>query len=542
MGEHRGLIVLFFLAVCLVPAVSAVHYQAAGTISTLTDYPEDRWEIGISGDNVIWVEPGEEYGEQILYLYSIPEKEVKKIESSKYSTFHPEIADDLLLWGEKTDISGPVNLIRYDIRNGSLSYVDPYLSNQDFPATGDSTFVWLDSRTGGYTNIYLKKGDNGRSYLFHGSDTSDKHTPQISGDYVYWVEKGTLYRQKVDSENTEAIISGMPDDYSISGDNIVWEYDNGDQTDIALLDTSAMSAETEVGDPGDQLNPDIDENNIVWQEKENGLNLIRLKNIETGISAGIYSSEYLQSKPKISSDYIVWFDSTPGEEVVRMFDLDSNAVPSADFISDAEPSLVPLTVHFVPEITTSVNTKPDLLWNFGDGTFSSEAEPDHTYTEPGTYNISLTISNEYGTKTEFKPSYIIAGELPEPDFYSEITTGYTPLTVRFTDNSTGSYDTILWDFGDGVGSLLENPVHTYDEPGLYTVALTLSNRFGSMTETKYGYTRAGFEVDIQEPEVTKEEEVLGLPEIFTHGSTGSGGNESEMPSFDVEDFIGLLNI
>ena len=540
MGEYRGLIVLFFLAVCLVPTVSAVHYQAAGTISTLTDYPEDRWEIGISGDNVIWVEPGEEYGEQILYLYNIPEKEVKKIASSKYSTFHPGISDDLLLWGEKTDIPGPINLIRYDIRNGSLSYVDPYLSNQDFPATDGSAVAWLDSRTGGYTNIYLKNGDDG-SYLFHGSDTSDKHTPQISGEYVYWVEKGTLYRQNVDSGNAEAIISGIPDDYSISGENIVWEYENGDQTDIALLDTNAMSAETEVDNPNDQLNPDIDENNIVWQEKEDGLNLIRVKNIETGISAGIYSSEYLQSEPKISGDNIVWFDSTPGNESVRIFDLDSYAVPSADFMSDAEPSLVPFTVHFVPGITTSVNIKPDLLWNFGDGTFSSEAEPDHTYTEPGIYNVSLTISNEYGKKTEFKQSYVIAGELPEPDFYSEITTGYTPLTVRFTDNSTGSYDTILWDFGDGVGSSLENPVHTYEEQGLYTVALTLSNRFGSVTETKYGYIRAGFEVDIQEPDVAKEEGALGLPDIFTHGSKGTSGNESEMSSFDVEEFIGLLN-
>jgi PKD repeat protein len=541
MGKHRGLIVLFFLALCLVPAVSAVHYQAAGTISTLTDYPENRWEIGISGENVIWVEPGEEYGEQILYLYNIPEKEAQKIASSKYSTFHPEIADDLLLWGEKTDSSGPVNLFHYDIPDKSLSYADPYMSNQDFPATEGNTIVWLDSRTGGYTNIYIKKGDGGRSYLFYRSDTSEKQNPEISNGYVYWVEKGTLYRQNVDSENAEAIISEMPDGYSISGENIVWEYGSGDQIDIALLDTDAMSVETEVDDPGDQLNPDIGGDNIVWQENEDGRNLIKVKNIETGISAGIYSSYYLQSEPKISGDYIVWLDSTPGKEAVRMFELDSYAVPSADFISDAEPSLVPFTVHFVPGITTSINIKPDLVWDFGDGTFSSEAEPDHTYTEPGIYNISLTISNEYGKRTELKPSYVIAGDLPIPDFYSEITTGNTPLTVRFTDNSTGDYETRLWDFGDEVGSKLKNPLHTYEEPGLYTVTLTLSNRFGSVTETKYGYIRAGFEVDLQEPDITEKKEALGLPDIFTKERSESSGNRSAMPSFEVDDFIELLN-
>jgi PKD repeat protein len=204
---------------------------------------------------------------------------------------------------------------------------------------------------------------------------------------------------------------------------------------------------------------------------------------------------------------------------------------------------VPLKVHFVPEITMSVNTKSELLWDFGDGTFSYEVEPEHTYMKPGIYNVTLTISNEFGKRTKFKPSYIIAGELPVPDFYTEITAGNVPLTVEFIDNSSGPYDMRSWDFGDGVRSILKNPVHTYTEPGLYTVSLNLSNDFGSITETKYGYIRAGFEVDLREPnsDLITPERVSGLPNIFSNISTKPGSPGSAISSFDVQNFIGLLN-
>ena len=49
--------------------------------------------------------------------------------------------------------------------------------------------------------------------------------------------------------------------------------------------------------------------------------------------------------------------------------------------------------------------------------------------------------------------------------------GTVPLTVQFTDTSTGDIDSWSWDFGDGESSTEENPDHTYQEPGDYTVTL-----------------------------------------------------------------------
>ncbi len=77
---------------------------------------------------------------------------------------------------------------------------------------------------------------------------------------------------------------------------------------------------------------------------------------------------------------------------------------------------------------------------------------------------------------------------PIADFVGDPTTGYAPLTVNFTDMSTGSPTSWSWDFGDGVGTSAEqHPSYTYSDPGTYTVTLTATNSYGSDIEQKVGY-------------------------------------------------------
>ncbi len=78
------------------------------------------------------------------------------------------------------------------------------------------------------------------------------------------------------------------------------------------------------------------------------------------------------------------------------------------------------------------------------------------------------------------------------DFYADTVSGDAPLTVHFTDNSNVHRDAWNWDFGDGVTDHSQNPVHTYNESGTYTVSLTLvaiTNGSGSNigSEVKTGY-------------------------------------------------------
>ena len=76
---------------------------------------------------------------------------------------------------------------------------------------------------------------------------------------------------------------------------------------------------------------------------------------------------------------------------------------------------------------------------------------------------------------------------PSANFDADALTGRAPLTVNFSDQSTGSITSWEWDLGDGSTSTQQNPSHTYTDSGTYTVSLTATGPGGSDTETKTGY-------------------------------------------------------
>ena len=80
----------------------------------------------------------------------------------------------------------------------------------------------------------------------------------------------------------------------------------------------------------------------------------------------------------------------------------------------------------------------------------------------------------------------IVGTIAE--FSGTPTEGPAPLTVNFTNLSSGDYDACTWNFGHSSGSnLCENQSHVYTAPGTYTVELTVSGPSGSDSETKVDY-------------------------------------------------------
>lgn len=76
------------------------------------------------------------------------------------------------------------------------------------------------------------------------------------------------------------------------------------------------------------------------------------------------------------------------------------------------------------------------------------------------------------------------GVFPRADFDFSLSGSGVPVTVTFTDKSTGEPTTWLWEFGDGSTSDQQNPSHEYTEAGIYTVRLTVTNALGSSWITK----------------------------------------------------------
>jgi PKD repeat protein len=157
--------------------------------------------------------------------------------------------------------------------------------------------------------------------------------------------------------------------------------------------------------------------------------------------------------------------------------------PTADFSSLARTGPVPLVVKFTD---ASKGGPTSWSWDFGDGGKSSDRNPTHTYTKAGTFTVTLTVANAYGSDSETKTGFVTAGGRPNADFTADERRGVKPFTVTFTDLSTGNPTSWSWEFGDGKTSTEQNPVHVYEREGAYDVSLTASNSYGSDTEKKTG--------------------------------------------------------
>lgn len=151
-----------------------------------------------------------------------------------------------------------------------------------------------------------------------------------------------------------------------------------------------------------------------------------------------------------------------------------NAQVTADFLASPTAGCGPLIVQFNNQSNGSGNLT--FQWNFGNGNSSTATNPSATYVNPGTYTVTLTVSNGSQTDTEVKTGYITVFEKPTPDFSSSVTQGCFPLSVDFSDLSipgSSGIESWYWDFGDGNISTQQNPTHTYLNAGTYDVTLLL---------------------------------------------------------------------
>ena len=159
----------------------------------------------------------------------------------------------------------------------------------------------------------------------------------------------------------------------------------------------------------------------------------------------------------------------------------SDNPPTADFSADVTSCCAPLTVQFSDLSTAGDNPITSWYWDFGDGYTSTAENPSHTY-DDGTYTVSLTVTDSHGcSDTQTKENYITANEGPTADFSADVTSCCEPITVQFADESTAGDNPIMswyWDFGDGDTSTTQNPSHTYDTFGTYTVSLTVTDSHG----------------------------------------------------------------
>jgi len=205
-----------------------------------------------------------------------------------------------------------------------------------------------------------------------------------------------------------------------------------------------------------------------------------------------------------------------------------NPIPTIAFTVDNPISCAPLDVIFT---NNSSPQGTNCLWDFGDGTTSATCGTvSHTYTNIGCYDVSLTVTETGCTNALTQNSMVCVVDDPVADF------SFNPQTVDlfdpqiFFENTSLNATSYAWDFGDGTGSSVENPSHTFPfDAGEYTICLTVSNDYNCTSE-------------ICKPLIVQDGLTFYIPNTFT--PDGDQHNQTFKPvftaGFDPQDFNLLI--
>jgi PKD repeat protein len=201
----------------------------------------------------------------------------------------------------------------------------------------------------------------------------------------------------------------------------------------------------------------------------------------------------------------------------------------AEFVASARFGVAPFTVEF-----TDLSTGPidSYLWDFGDGTSSTERHPKHTYNaecRDPQFTVRLMVSGRCGQDMATKTNYILVHPPSECAFYACPTGGAPPLRVGFVNQLTDYATGYLWNFGDGSTSTEVEPVHLYTQPGIFDVSLTIQTDLGSATVTFDDY------INVQPHFVAPEPMLLLNGPDF--GVKSAGGEEACGWTFWTNGFI-----
>lgn len=156
-----------------------------------------------------------------------------------------------------------------------------------------------------------------------------------------------------------------------------------------------------------------------------------------------------------------------------------NAPPEASFST----AISALQVEFTDTSNDVDGSIVSWSWNFGDGNTSSVQHPLHVYAAAGTYDVNLAVTDDQGSVDSAGQAVTVdtGGPMDTPPVASF---SYACSSVDCTFDGTLSSDdagiaSYAWDFGDGNGSILAAPAHTYASQGTYTVTLSVVDTAGA---------------------------------------------------------------
>jgi PKD repeat protein len=226
----------------------------------------------------------------------------------------------------------------------------------------------------------------------------------------------------------------------------------------------------------------------------------------TYVAAGVYNVSLAITSPD------------GDDSVLKVGYITVSEAPVVAFVASAEFVEAGNSVDFTDN---STGNPTSWLWNFGDGGTSTEQNPSHQYVTRGGKHVTLTATNDCGSSALTINFMIIVTAAPAPvaAFSQSGTGGCAPVTIDFTNESTGSVSGWSWDFGDAATDTAANPSHTYLLAGTYDVRLIATGYGSADTLTVPAAVVVGA-VATASFTVSDSLVTAGVPVTFTSTATG----------------------
>jgi PKD repeat protein len=165
--------------------------------------------------------------------------------------------------------------------------------------------------------------------------------------------------------------------------------------------------------------------------------------------------------------------------------------PTAAFTWSPEPQAEGAAVNFTDQSTSPVDPIVSWAWNFGGLGSSSDQHPSFTFNDNGIYTVTLTVTDEDGSTDSVSHDVTVSDRGPAAAFTWSPEPQNEGAAVNFTDQSTSPVDSIVswaWNFGGLGSSSDQHPSFTFNDNGIYTVTLTVTDDDGSIAAVSHEVT------------------------------------------------------
>ncbi|MCB0765005.1 MAG: gliding motility-associated C-terminal domain-containing protein, partial [Flavobacteriales bacterium] len=265
--------------------------------------------------------------------------------------------------------------------------------------------------------------------------TTDGPTAICPGEQLTLTGSGADTYVWSTSEETPSILVDAPGTYSVTGTNACGDATASIEVTASPGPTVVITGDTVLCSGATVVLTASGADTYAWSTAETGASI-------TVNSAGVYSVTGTNSCGQVTATVNV----VSGEQAVATITGNGPLCPGGTLVLTATGG-------------------GSYLWSTNDTT------PTITVDEAGTY--AVVVDNGCATATA---SVDISEVIIDASFAASVTVGEGPLTVQFTNASTPSGANALWVFGDGTTSNLSSPAHTFTDPGVYTVVLTVTDQ------------------------------------------------------------------